>query len=63
MKEELFKQIMLAMKCAQADLEGVMPEVDPSGDRTHSGWQTIKDLKKAINKMKREKPHLIFIKD
>ena len=41
--------LLLACRCALADLEGIMPEYDPSGDRTHPGWQTIKDLQKAIS--------------
>jgi hypothetical protein len=34
---------------ALADLEGIMPEIDPSGDKTHSGWTTIMELKEALN--------------
>jgi len=30
---------------ALADLEGVMPEFEPSGDRTHPGWKTIEELR------------------
>ncbi len=37
-----------AAKCALADLEGIMPEFEPSGDRQHSGWKTINELKKAL---------------
>jgi len=33
-----------------ADLEGIMPEFEPSGDREHPGWTTIEELKAAINK-------------
>lgn len=47
MKKE--EKLLLAAKCALADLEGIMPEIDPSGDRKHPGWQTIKELKAAIN--------------
>jgi len=42
--------LLQACKCALADLEGIMPEHDPDGDRTHPGWQTIKELRVAINK-------------
>lgn len=41
-------KLLTAAKCALADLEGIMPEFEASGDRTHPAWQTIKDLKKAI---------------
>lgn len=37
-----------AARCALADLEGIMPEYEPSGDREHPAWRTIKELKKAI---------------
>jgi hypothetical protein len=43
-------ELLFAAKCALADLEGVMPEFEVSGDREHSGWQTIKELKAAIKK-------------
>jgi hypothetical protein len=33
---------------ALADLEGIMPEFEPSGDRTHPAWETIERLKAAI---------------
>jgi hypothetical protein len=33
---------------ALADLEGVMPEIDPSGDKVHPGWRTIRELKTII---------------
>ena len=29
---------------ALADLEGIMPEFEPSGDRQHPAWQTIAEL-------------------
>lgn len=37
-----------AAKCALADLEGIMPEYEPSGERTHPAWQTITELRAAI---------------
>ena len=36
-------------KNALADLEGIMPEVDPSGDRTHPAWKTIEELRAVIS--------------
>ena len=41
-------KILTVLRCALADLEGVMPEIEPSGDRTHPGWKTIDELKDAI---------------
>ena len=35
---------------AWADLEGIMPEFEPSGDRQHPAWATIKELRAAITK-------------
>jgi hypothetical protein len=40
--------LLFAAKCALADLEGIMPEFEPSGDREHPAWETINLLKKAI---------------
>ena len=34
--------------CALADLEGIMPEFEPSGDRLHPGWRTVKELKEYL---------------
>jgi hypothetical protein len=33
---------------ALADLEGIMPEFEPSGDREHPAWETIKELRDAL---------------
>lgn len=46
--ERLVERLTLSAKCALADLEGIMPEFDPSGDREHSAWKTIKELKAAL---------------
>lgn len=42
--------LLAAALCALADLEGVLPEADPSGDRTHPAWATLDDLRAAIAK-------------
>jgi hypothetical protein len=42
--------LLAAVKCALADLEGIMPEFDCDGDREHPAWTTIEELKQAINK-------------
>lgn len=44
-----------AAKNALADLEGIMPEFDASGDRTHPAWKTMKELQEAIDDL--EKPY------
>ena len=43
----LENRIVNVLKYALADLEGVLPVIDPDGD-THPGWQTIKDIKTLI---------------
>ena len=43
-------ELLDAAKCALADLEGIMPEFEPSGDREHPGWTTIEELKAVIKK-------------
>ena len=45
-------ELYRAAKYALADLEGIMPELEPSGDRQHSGWKTIEDLRKALENKK-----------
>lgn len=37
-----------AAKYALADLEGIMPEFEASGDRVHPAWKTIDELKNAL---------------
>ncbi len=43
--------VYLILKSALADLEGVMPQYEPSGERKHSGWKTIKEIKVVIKKI------------
>jgi len=43
--------LLLVCKCALADLEEVMPEFEPSGDRQHPGWKTIEELRAAITRI------------
>lgn len=40
--------ILSLLRCALADLYGVMPEFDPSGDREHPGWETIAELRSMV---------------
>ena len=40
--------LLQSAKNALADLEGILPEYEPSGDREHPAWQTIEELKAAI---------------
>lgn len=44
------EELLHGCKCALADLEGIMPEYEASGDRLHPGWATIKELRAAIAK-------------
>lgn len=43
------KELLQASTNALADLEGIMPVIDPSGDRHHPGWKTIEELRASIN--------------
>jgi hypothetical protein len=43
-------ELLAASRCALADLEGIMPEFEASGDREHPAWITIKELTVAIRK-------------
>lgn len=45
-----FPDMLAALERSLADLEGVMPEFEPSGDRTHPAWQTMVDIRAAIEK-------------
>ncbi len=37
-----------ALKCCLADLEGVMPEFEPGGDREHPGWKSMAEARAAL---------------
>ena len=37
-----------AAKAALADLQGIMPEFEPSGERLHPAWKTIDELTTAL---------------
>lgn len=41
-------EMYLACRCALADLEGIMPDFEPSGDREHPAWKTMEELSAAI---------------
>ena len=43
--DKAWDKVKLALRCALADLEGIMPEFEPSGDREHPAWKTIKLIK------------------
>jgi len=47
--------LLEACKSALADLEGIMPEFEPSGDRLHPGWLTIEELRAALTQAEGEK--------
>ena len=48
-------ELLQAVRNALADLEGIMPQVEPDGERKGSGWQTIEELKAAIKRATGEK--------
>ncbi len=46
---KLYTRLESICRCALADLEGIMPEFEPSGDREHPGWQTIAGLEDILS--------------
>ena len=38
------------VRCAFLDLEGILPEFEPSGERLHPAWTTLAELKGVIEK-------------
>ena len=49
-------ELLAVANNALADLEGILPEFEPSGDRTHPAWQTIEELRQVINRATGEQP-------
>ena len=45
----MFNRVLAAVLCAEADLQGILPDYDPDG--THPAHKTLRDLKKAIHIM------------
>ncbi len=48
--------LLAVCRCALADLEGILPEFEPGGDRQHPAWRTIKELRAAIVQAEGSKP-------
>ena len=46
--EKSLHKLVVAAKCALADLVGIMPQIDPGGERNHPGWKTIDELTEAL---------------
>ena len=53
-------KLVVEAKCALADLEGVMPEFEPSGDREHPGWKTILNLRKVLKRVERNQAYIVL---
>lgn len=51
---DLVGELLQACRCALADLEGIMPEFEPCGDRKHPGWQTMEQLEAVIAKAEKD---------
>jgi hypothetical protein len=45
---EKSEALVAAARCALADLEGIMPEHEPGGERSHPAWRTIAELRAAL---------------
>ena len=48
--------LLTACACALADLEGIIPAIDPDGARKHPGWATIAELTAVIAKATGQTP-------
>lgn len=46
--KQWLKDSIHLLRCAQADLEGIMPEFEPSGDRSHPGWTTLSEIARFL---------------
>ena len=47
-KLQYFDSLLQVAKHAYLDLKGIMPEFEPSGDREHSGWDTLEELRTVV---------------
>ena len=45
----MFNRVLAALLCAEADLQGILPDYDPDG--THPAHKTLRDLRLAIDIM------------
>ena len=46
------------MRCAEADLQGILPEFEPSGDRKHPAWKTLAEISKFLKDRTAEESRL-----
>lgn len=42
-------ELLHLLRCAIADLEGILPEHDPSGEKEHPAWKTLEELQAKVN--------------
>jgi len=42
--ESRFDRAIELLRCAEADLQGILPEFEPSGDREHPAWKTLEEI-------------------
>ena len=43
-------ELKTILRCALADLQGMVEEIDPSGDRVHPAWTTIREIEQLVNR-------------
>lgn len=41
-------ELLAALECCLADLQGILPVFEPDGDRQHSGWQSVQEAREVI---------------
>lgn len=58
---KLVGKVRSVLVCVIADLEGIMPDVDPSGDRTHSGWRTLKECQELLSAIHHVEDLLVMV--
>ena len=44
-------ELVHLLNCAIADLEVILPEYDPSGDKQHPAWKTLDELKNMVKQL------------
>jgi len=46
--DSVIGRLLRAARCALADLEGIIPDLDSDGDRAYPAWETMVELRAAI---------------
>ena len=52
----LFERAITLLRCVEADLQGILPEFEPSGNRMHPAWATLKEIKEFLKEVGEDLP-------